>query len=937
MASLNTTAVAPLLPGMLGAYCCLRAARRSADAAKVAWAFLAAGAALIALSRFILLQAAWPGETQPAPALPESLQCFIFAGFYLMALLKPHRDPARAVRPAVTLDALLAALLLLVLHFHFSAVHRFSGGARDYRFAGVLFVLVLGLGAALWLMGCRRQAQAGAWKRAYTLTAAAALCHAASQAAGIAFHTAIADVLESAALALMALAPSRGAVVASTPPPTFERPARHPVVSVWRELAVPALVLLGLLGISLLDRIIKVAAQMRAAHPSLWHTTMLAVMVIYVVLVLARQFLMQMENRSLALDLQQESMRLRLLLSNIHDAVVTEDLDGRIMFANDRFFDLFGLDRTPHRHLRLEDCVHPEDRRLRRDLRGLPGADASGALRFEFRGVRGDGVVLYLESSMAPVQPGGMILGYQSVIRDITQRRQAEEKQRELAQRLEFLVSHMPLGFIVFGLDFRILEWNNSAASIFGWAATEVFGRNGLELLAPPEHRPSRSAAWGELVQSKSSGHCMSQNLTKDRGLIECEWFNTSLIDETGRVVAVASVVQDVTERKNLEAQLRQSQKMEAVGVLAGGIAHDFNNLLTVIMGNVSLALTRLDISHPAVRGLYDAEKAAERATHLVQQLLGFSRKSRSVPRPLNLNVCVKETVELLSRTVDPRIVIETREQPDLWLVEADPGQIYQILMNLCVNARDAMENGGRLHMATANRTLHASHCREWPEARPGEFVECSVSDTGSGMDRATLARIFEPFFTTKEVGKGTGLGLSVAYGIVKQHEGWITVESQPGRGSTFSVFLPRSATVPQREISPRVESAAAGSETILIVDDEDMVRSLGRGILESNGHRVVEARDGEEALRIVRELGGIDLVLLDMTMPRRSGRDTLLELQRLAPHVPVVLSSGYACVGPSDLAAMGARAFIQKPYRPEEMTRTVRTVLDARFVTKAD
>jgi two-component system cell cycle sensor histidine kinase/response regulator CckA len=927
-------AMAPCLLALLAAADCFRAARASCGAEKMVWAFLGGGAAgaaaaqilsLIAGSRSSHFMAAAPANSP----LWLALCYWIFAGFYLAVFLKPHQAPDRRVRPAAVVDVLLLGLLLIGVFFYLSAVRR-SGLGHDRGLAGAALVAGIGLAAAAGMLGARRQALHARWRTIYLSLAAAALCQAASEALSLLLHnghgTAAVGLLQMSAFALIAWAARRPRDGGGNP--RGAAPDYPQGVPAWRELAVPSLVLLGLLGIPLLDLLFSGPARLTNGL-SLENTVLAAVIGIYVLLVLVRQFLVQMENRELALDLQRESLRLRLLVNHIQDAVIAEDLQGRIVFANDRFLEMFGLNPSQLGRLRFEDCIHPEDRRLRPGLHGpLPGGPL-GAVRFEFRGIRSDGSVLYLESSTAPVRPGGMILGYQSVIRDITERRKAEEQQRELAQRLEFLVSNTPLGCLVFDLDFRILEWNSSASRIFGFSAAEAFGRSALELLVPPEIRSSVEAGWRELVKSKSSDHRLQPNLTKDRGVIECEWFNTSLIDAAGRVAAIASMVQDVTERRNLEAQLRQSQKMEAIGVLAGGIAHDFNNLLTVIVGNISLALLHLGAAHPAARGLQDAEKAAARAAGLVQQLLGFSRKSPGSPRALNLNACVRETAELLRSAVDPRIAIQIEEDPRLWLVQADPGQVHQVLINLCVNARDAMENGGRLTIATANRVVEAQYCRLHPEARPGEFVEVSVSDTGAGMDRAVLARIFEPFFTTKQVGKGTGLGLSMAYGIVRQHGGWITVASELGKGSTFSVFLPRAQTGAGDGAPQAAAPAPAGSETILLVEDDPMVRSVGRAILENSGYRVIEAGDGEQAVRIF-EHSAVDLVLLDMTMPRKSGRDTLLEFRRIAPEVPVVMASGYASTAADELVRMGASAFVQKPYRPDELIRTLRKVLDS-------
>ena len=939
----SATAVGML--AVLAALGCCRCARRAVGSERLAWAFLAAGVGLNATGEalFLLEERLGVDLTAASPAIYTAwsgLSYFVFVGFYVVAWLQPHRPGARAVRGPRILDALLLGWLLLSVHSYAVLSYRLSGGGWDRRLAGGLLALLLGVGAAGTLWRCRREAGAGRWQSIYALLAPAALCKTANEAAyallrepggAVAPHfegfTRLADGLEITAFALLA-----AAAVPRPEPVGVQEPAGDPSPPPgWRDLSVPALTLAGMLGIPIADQWLFASGALPIESLRLRNVTLILLLSFYVLMLLVRQLLVQMENRSLAKDLHQESMRLRLLVDNIHDAVLTEDLEGRMIFVNERFLEMFGVSREEALGRRLADFLHPEDRPLGLGTRQEWHPGRPSPSRFEFRGVRRDGSERYLESSTAPVRLGGIVMGRQSVIRDITERRRAEERQRELVQQLEFFVSNMPLGCIVFDLDRRIVEWNTSATRIFGWTASEAFGRNALELMVPPELWPSVAAVQDELEATRTSHRGVNENLTKDGRRIECEWLNTSLIDHTGRVVGVASMVEDITERRSLEAQLRQSQKMEAVGVLAGGIAHDFNNLLTVMLGNVSLALLRLEKGHAAVRGLRDAERAAERAAELVRQLLGFSRKSRTSPRVISLNTGVEETVEMLRRTIDPRIVVETRREPELWPVEADPSQVNQVLMNLCVNARDAMPDGGRLIIATVNRVFDERHCRQHPELRPGEFVEVRVSDTGAGMDQATRARIFEPFFTTKEIGKGTGLGLAMVYGIVKQHDGWITVESETGRGSCFSVFLPRSGSAVESEAASPAAVSKGGSETILLVDDEQMILALARRILEQAGHQVIEASDGEEAIEVFRKhREQIDLILLDMLMPRKSGRDTLAVLHGLAPEVPVVLASGYGLVASEELVKLGARAFLEKPYRPEDLIRTVRQVMDS-------
>ena len=389
----------------------------------------------------------------------------------------------------------------------------------------------------------------------------------------------------------------------------------------------------------------------------------------------------------------------------------------------------------------------------------------------------------------------------------------------------------------------------------------------------------------------------------------------------------------DITERKALEAQLLQAQKMEAVGRLAGGVAHDFNNLLMAIMGYGELIRASLVKDDPLYKYSEDILKASERAASLTQQLLAFSRRQVMQPQVLNLNRVAADLEKMLRRLIGEHIDLDIVAGPDLGAVKADPGQIGQIIMNLAVNARDAMPTGGRLTLETANIDFATSHNCRFEKIPPGRYVRLAVSDTGSGMDAETLDHIFEPFFTTKEVGKGTGLGLPMVYGIVKQNRGYLEVESRPGQGTTFKIYLPRlEAAVEAPGARMTLAAKLEGSETILVVEDEDALRTLLCRFFRLYGYNVMEARHGGEALLLCeRHQGPIHLMVTDVVMPQMSGKELADRLAPLHPEMTVFFMSGYT---DSDLTGYGApessQHFIPKPFRPMDLVKKVRDFLDA-------
>jgi two-component system cell cycle sensor histidine kinase/response regulator CckA len=393
------------------------------------------------------------------------------------------------------------------------------------------------------------------------------------------------------------------------------------------------------------------------------------------------------------------------------------------------------------------------------------------------------------------------------------------------------------------------------------------------------------------------------------------------------------TVFRDTTELKKIEAQLIQSQKMEAVGTLAGGVAHDFNNLLTTILGNAELGLMDLAKDNPANQNFKEIIKAGKSATSLTRQLLAFSRKQILQPVILNLNKVTANIEKMLQRMIGEDLDLITLLEPNLDNVMADPGQMEQIIMNLVVNARDAMPLGGKITIETANVNLDKTYFLHQKVASdPGPYVMLSISDTGKGMDKKTQSRIFEPFFTTKEKGRGTGLGLSTVYGIVKQNNGYIWAYSEPEKGTTFKVYLPWAKgdeVLPQKEKT--FTSQLTGSETILIAEDDDSLRNFAQKVLKRQGYKVLEAENGEDALRIANEYQGpIELMLTDVVMPKMNGKETAERIQPLYPQMKVIYMSGYT---DNSIAHYGILApevnFLEKPFTPEVLTRKVREVLD--------
>src|SRR5262245_24280513 len=603
------------------------------------------------------------------------------------------------------------------------------------------------------------------------------------------------------------------------------------------------------------------------------------------------------------------------LVEGLPLSLCRKDRDGRYTFGNSRFADAMGL--PLERVLGKTDFdLSPPD--LAAKYYGDDRRVLETGLLFEEveEYHRPNGERYYIQMWKTPVfNARGEVIGTQGLFWDVTEQRKAAEALRASEERYRRLFERNLAGVIHTTADGAVRDCNEAFARMLGYAREEVLALNAAALWQSPADRAVYVARLRAARVLTDYELCLRRKDGRPAWLLG----NVSMIDRGYGPAEIQGIYIDVTERRQLEEQVRQAQKLEAVGQLAGGIAHDFNNLLTAILGNLSLVLAN---QQPGANAelLEAGEKAALRAAELTSQLLGFSRRTLLKPRRLNVNATAEETVRLLRRTIDPRIVIDVQADPGLWPVQADPGQMSQVLMNLCLNARDAMPQGGRLTLRTENVVLDEAYARLHLEARAGEYVRLRVADTGHGIPPEVLPRIFEPFFTTKGPGRGTGLGLAMVFGIVKQHRGWLDCDTAPGRGTRFDVYLPRSAAAEQAaaaEAAPAAPQPAGGSETVLLVDDEPLLRGLGRAILERHGYHVVLAEDGEQAVKVYEQRRGrIDLVLLDLTMPRMSGREAFARLLEVDPGVRVLFASGYSAEQVNAAGHPRALGFVAKPYR---------------------
>ena len=697
-------------------------------------------------------------------------------------------------------------------------------------------------------------------------------------------------------------------------PPTPElRSSTLQMVALYSPLLIPAIVFPLLLSL--------------AQEQFVWSVVL--VMVSFVAAG-GRMFVVQRQLLMRSRQLQSNLSLLKGITEGTMDAIFVKDLEGRYLMINSAGAGFVGM--------AVEEIVGKTDRELFDPETALRVMEADRSVMaqgmtqtFEERAISNGAERLYLSTKGPYRDAQGEIVGLLGVARDITEQKRAEDEVRQSQQKLRIHFEHTPLAVVEWDLDFRVAAWNPSAERIFGYSRQEALGQH-ASFIVPKQYWGHVDGVWQGLLRQTGGARSTNDNVTKEGRTISCEWYNTPLVDDSGKVLGVASLAQDVTERVALEEQLRQSQKMEAVGRLAGGVAHDFNNLLTVILGYSQILADGLPPGSRLADSTGQIKSAADRAAGITRQLLAFSRKTVLSPRVINLNEVVLNLDSLLRRLIGDDIEVFTVPAKDLGSVKADPSQIEQVVMNLALNARDAMPHGGKLTLETSNVTLDAPYAREHQSVEPGRYVMLAVSDSGEGMSSDTQARIFEPFYTTKDVGKGTGLGLSMVYGIVKQSGGFIWVYSEPNRGSTFKIYFPRIDQPAELLAAEKhVDKVQRGTETILLVEDDEQLRQLGSSMLARCGYNVLVASTPEEGLAVCKANSrDIRLLVTDVVMPRMNGRQLAEQILKLHPAIKVLYVSGYTNNAIVHYGVLDPGLwFLPKPFTVSALVAKVREVLD--------
>jgi two-component system, cell cycle sensor histidine kinase and response regulator CckA len=637
------------------------------------------------------------------------------------------------------------------------------------------------------------------------------------------------------------------------------------------------------------------------------------------------------ERREADIALRESEERFRQIAETIEEIFWIYDVESRVTtYLSPAFERIWGYPRdcVVNNPEPFMDPVHPDDRAYVTVMaepfqKGQP-------VSFEYRIIRPDGTIRYIWNRGFPItDENGQVKRYVGVGQDVTAWRQAEEDLRESREYLTQIINRISDPIFVKNDEHKYVLVNDALCEFEQKPREQLLGRGSFDDL------PEALAAYllereAEVFRTGKEG--LSEDTITDRkGKPHTLLAKKSLLVDKKGNRQIVGVLRDITDHKRLEAQFMQAHKMEAIGALAGGVAHDFNNLLNVINGYAEVLLEEFAENDPKRRDLEQIKNAGQRAASLTTQLLAFSRRQILKPEILDLNTIITNIGSMLRRLIGENIEFLSNLQSDLGLVRADPGKIEQAIINLAINARDAMPQGGRLILETANVDLDDNFVQEDSVAGPGRYVMLSVCDNGTGMDARTQERIFEPFFTTKEKGKGTGLGLPTVYGTVKQSNGFIWVYSEPGKGTTFKIYFPRAeGHITKMPAEKSIEPGLRGSETILVVEDEELVRTLACRVLRDRGYTILEASDGAEALDKAQSYDdAIDMVFTDVVMPGMSGSELVSRLKDVRPNIKALYASGYT---DSAIVHNGSLdfevAFLQKPFTVESLARKVREVL---------
>ena len=644
------------------------------------------------------------------------------------------------------------------------------------------------------------------------------------------------------------------------------------------------------------------------------------------------------ERRQVEEALRKSEERFRELYDNAPVGYHEYDSEGRITNVNLTDFEMLGYTRKEMVGQPIWKLNVNEETVREQVMAKLAGTLPPGKeLERIYRRKDGTTFPVLIEDRLI-LDENGRIKGIRCTIQDITERKRVEEALRKSEEKFQKLFDEAPVGYMELNAQGCITQVNRTELDMLGYTVEEMLEQPIWKFVV--EEEKARQTVMAKLSESMQPGRGLERTYKrKDGTTLPVSIEDAFIRNVEGKVTGIHTVIRDITERKqmeqekkNLEEQLRQSQKIEAIGRLAGGIAHDFNNLLTVIKGYTQLSLLELKEGDPLKGNLEEIQKSSERAADLTRQLLAFSRRQVMEMKVLDLNTLLRDLDKMLRRIIGEDIELSTLLAKDLGRVKIDPGQIEQVIMNLAVNAKDAMPSGGKLTIETANAELDESYARNHAEVKPGRYVMFSVSDTGVGMTSEVRERVFEPFFTTKEKGRGTGLGLSTVYGIVKQSGGNIWVYSEPGHGTTFKIYLAR-VDEPLEELREKTtrKGLPRGSETVLVVEDEKKVRTLTVEILGRQGYRVLDASRGDDALAISeKHKGPIHLILVDVVMPGINGTELAKRFMSLHPDIRILYMSGYTdnVIVHHGVLEKGVN-YIQKPFTIDELTRKVREALD--------